>query len=569
MIHFTKEAKIMKETFTYLVGGKAGEGVKKAGQVAARLFADMGRSAIEMDDYMSLIKGGHNFSIVSTAVREITSHYLKADLVVALDQRSLDMHKEHVTEDGVIVFNSDAAEADEGKKVIGLPLTTEAKKYPEPALRLGLGGPSVLAAAIGLDKDRLKALIEKEYARGVEDNLAYGLAIYDLAREKVGTRFQVEAGQAKPMPIVTGNEAIALGAAAAGLDMFFAYPMTPVSSILHYLAAKSKALDIAVVHPENELAVMNMAVGAAAMGARVMVSSSGGGFALMQEALSLAGMTETPVLCILGSRPGPSTGVPTYTSQGDLRFALNQGHGEFPRIVASPGNMVEAFHLAGELLGLAWRFQTPAILLTEKHLAEGSMTVELDPSEVKPAEGLMHKKSKGAYKRYLDTKDGVSPLLFPPSKELIKWDSYEHDELGVTTEDPKIITKMNDKRRRKAEALVEHVKRLRTVNIFGEGRAKGPVIFTYGSTTMSVLEAVRFGELQPTIVQPVYLDPFPVWELSRFKDRKALVVEQSSTGVFASLLKEKAGIEATWTFRRYDGRPFEPAELAAELKGVL
>lgn len=569
MIHFTKEAKIMKETFTYLVGGKAGEGVKKAGQVAARLFADMGRSAIEMDDYMSLIKGGHNFSIVSTAVREITSHYLKADLVVALDQRSLDMHKEHVSGDGILVFNSDAAKADEGKNVIGLPLTTEAKKYPEPALRLGLGGPSVLAAAIGLNKDRLKALIEKEYARDLEDNLAYGLAIYDMAKDKVGVRFQVEAGHEKSRPIVTGNEAISLGAAAAGLEMFFAYPMTPVSSILHYLAAKSKALDITVVHPENELAVMNMAIGAAAMGARTMVSSSGGGFALMQEAYSLAGMTETPVLCILGSRPGPSTGVPTYTSQGDLRFALNQGHGEFPRIVASPGSIEEAFYLAGELLGLAWRFQTPALLLTEKHLAEGSMTVELDPSKVKMAEGLMHKGAPGTYKRYLDTKDGISPLLFPPSKELIKWDSYEHDELGVTTEDAKGITKMYDKRRRKGEALVEHMKRMRTVNVFGEGRAKGPVVFTYGSTTMSVLEAVRYGELQPTIVQPVYLEPFPVWELNRYKDRKSIVVEQSSMGAFASLLKEKAGIEATWTFRRYDGRPFEPAELAEDLNGVM
>jgi 2-oxoglutarate ferredoxin oxidoreductase subunit alpha len=314
---------------------------------------------------------------------------------------------------------------------------------------------------------------------------------------------------------------------------------------------------------------MNMAIGAAAMGARTMVSSSGGGFALMQEAYSLAGMTETPVLCILGSRPGPSTGVPTYTSQGDLRFALNQGHGEFPRIVASPGSIEEAFYLAGELLGLAWRFQTPAILLTEKHLAEGSMTVELDPSKVKMAEGLMHKGAPGTYKRYLDTKDGISPLLFPPSKELIKWDSYEHDELGVTTEDAKGITKMYDKRRRKGEALVEHMKRMRTVNVFGEGRAKGPVVFTYGSTTMSVLEAVRYGELQPTIVQPVYLEPFPVWELNRYKDRKSIVVEQSSMGAFASLLKEKAGIEATWTFRRYDGRPFEPAELAEDLKGVM
>lgn len=560
-----------KDIFTYMVGGKAGEGVKKAGQAAARLFVDMGRKAIEEDDYQSLIKGGHNFSIISTSMEDITSHYLMADIVVALDQRSVDLHLAHMSQDGLLVFNSDAAKAEEKNNIVGLPIMTEAKKYPEPALRLGLAGPSVLAAVIGLSKERLSAHIEKEYSHDIEHNLAFGLSIYDMAKAKVGARFELEEGKdkaASKRPIITGNEAIALGAAAAGLDILFAYPMTPTSSILHYLAAKSKDLGIAVVHPENELAVINMAIGAAAMGARSMVASSGGGFALMEEALSLAGMTETPVLCIMGSRPGPSTGVPTYTEQGDLRFAINQGHGEYTRIVASPGSIEEAFYLSGELLGLAWKFQTPSILLTEKHLCEGAISVDLDLGRMSPAEGLAHK-GTGPYKRYLDTKNGISPLLFPPSKELIKWDSYEHDELGVTTEDAKGITKMYDKRRRKGEALVEHMKRMRTVNVFGEGRAKGPVVFTYGSTTMSVLEAVRYGELQPTIVQPVYLEPFPVWELNRYKDRKSIVVEQSSMGAFASLLKEKAGIEATWTFRRYDGRPFEPAELAEDLNGVM
>jgi 2-oxoglutarate/2-oxoacid ferredoxin oxidoreductase subunit alpha len=559
-----------KDIFTYLVGGKAGEGVKKAGQAVARLFSDMGRRTIEYDDYMSLIKGGHNFSIISTSVREITSHYLKADLVVALDQRSLDMHIDHVAKDGILVFNSDAVKAKDGPDILGLPLTEEAKKYPEPALRIGLAGPSVLAAVIGLEKSSLKTLIEKEYGRGIKENLAYGEAVYELAKTKIGVRFELEpAISDKSRPIITGNEAISLGAAAAGLDLFFAYPMTPTSSILHYLAVKSKELGIAVIHPENEIAVMNMAVGAAAMGARTMVASSGGGFALMEEAISLAGMTETPVLCVLGSRPGPSTGVPTYTEQGDLRFALNQGHGEFSRIVASPGSIEEAFYLSGELLGLAWRFQTPTILLTEKHLCEGAMTVDIDVGKVRFAEGLMHKESKGTFKRYLDTKDGVSPMLFPPSKELIKYDSYEHDELGITTEDPKIIVKMHDKRRRKGESIVSHLRKMHTVNIFGEGKNKGPVVFTYGSTTLSVLEAFRYSELQGTVVQPIYLEPFPVWELAKYKDRKIIVVEQSSTGTFANLLKEKAGIEGTWALRRYDGRPFEPTELASELKGVM
>jgi 2-oxoglutarate ferredoxin oxidoreductase subunit alpha len=170
---------------------------------------------------------------------------------------------------------------------------------------------------------------------------------------------------------MTGNEAIALGAAAGGLDLYFAYPMTPSTSILHYLAKHAGELGVVVVHPENELAVAQMATGATFAGARVMVASSGGGFSLMQETFSLAGMSEAPVLFVLGSRPGPSTGVPTYTEQGDLKYSIYQGHGEFPRIVSSPGTIEEAFYLASEMLELVWKFQTPGILLTEKHMEEG------------------------------------------------------------------------------------------------------------------------------------------------------------------------------------------------------
>ena len=292
-----------------------------------------------------------------------------------------------------------------------------------------------------------------------------------------------------------------------------------------------------------------------------MVGSSGGGFALMEEAFSLAGMVEAPLLCYLGSRPGPSTGVPTYTSQGDLFFALHQGHGEFPRIVASPGSIEEAFYLAAEMLDILWRFQTPGVLLTEKHLAESRMTVDIDVNKAKLPEPLMHK--TGEYKRYLDTENGVSPLLFPPSKELIKWDSYEHDESGITTEDPETITRMQDKRSKKTKAIIEHLKSLHTVNVFGD---KGPVILTYGSTAMSVLEALKAGNIEATVVQPVYLEPLPFWELEKYRKDKVIVVEQSCTGQFAALLKEKIGIESKAVIKKYDGRPFDPQELALKIK---
>ncbi|HEX9917180.1 MAG TPA: 2-oxoacid:acceptor oxidoreductase family protein, partial [candidate division Zixibacteria bacterium] len=298
-----------KDVFTFLVGGKAGEGVKKAGSVAAQLFADMGRQVFQMDDYQSLIKGGHNFSIVSTAKRKITSHYAKADLIVALDKRSYDLHKTDLTDNGIMVYNSDSVEQVGG---VGVPLTIEANKYPNPNLRIGVGAVASLAAAVGIDKDDLKKLIENEYPRDIENNIAYAIAIYDMLYPKIGDKFQLEKGD-KKRPIVTGNEAIGLGATAGGLDIFFAYPMTPSSTLLHFLAAHDKELGVTVVHPENEIGVINMALGSIFSGARAMVGSSGGGFALMEEAFSLAGMLEAPLLCYLGSRPGPSTGVPTYS----------------------------------------------------------------------------------------------------------------------------------------------------------------------------------------------------------------------------------------------------------------
>jgi 2-oxoglutarate ferredoxin oxidoreductase subunit alpha len=548
------------DVFTFIVGGKAGEGVRKAGSAAARLFATMGRQVFNMDDYGSLIKGGHNFSVVSTAKREITSRYIKADLVVALDKRSYDIHKKYLSERGIMVYNSDTVGEAEG---VGIPLTTEAKKYPNPDLRIGVGAVATLAAVMGLEKESLKNLIEKEYPREIEHNVAYAVSIYDIVYPKIGGKFQLEEGD-RERPIVTGNEAIALGAAAGGLDIYYAYPMTPSSSILHYFAAHDREVGVTAVHPENEIAVINMAIGSAFAGARAMVGSSGGGFALMQEAFSLAGMVEAPLLCVVGSRPGPSTGVPTYTAQGDLNFATCQGHGEFVRIVASPGSVEEAFDLTAEMLDLLWRFQTPGIILTDKHLAESRMTVDIDTKKAKWPEPVMHKGDE--YKRYLDTESGISPLLFPPSKELIKWNSYEHDELGVTTEDPEMIARMQEKRRRKKKAITDYMMGMHTVNIYGN---KGPVILTYGSTTMSVLEALRCGGIEAKVIQPIYLEPLPVWELEKYKESGVIVVELSCEGQFASLLSEKVGIKPKAVIKKYDGRPFDPVELANRIKEVI
>ncbi|MFW9969527.1 MAG: 2-oxoacid:acceptor oxidoreductase subunit alpha [Candidatus Odinarchaeota archaeon] len=549
------------DVFTFLVGGKAGEGVKKAGSVAAHLFCNLGRHVFQLDDYMSLIRGGHNFSVISTTPRWIGSHYMKANLVVNFDKRSYETHINDIAEKGIMVFNSDELEP---KKGIGVPLTSEANKYPMKNLMFGVGAVAILAAAIGFEKKEMNQIIKDEYPSGIKDNIAYADKIYDIVYPDCGKKFNLEKGD-KKRSIITGNEAISFGAIASGLDVYYGYPMTPASSILHTLAREAENFGLAVVHPESEIAVINMAIGSAFTGARAMVGTSGGGFSLMNEGFSLAGIIEAPVLIILSQRPGPATGVPTYTEQADLSFALTAGHGDFLRIVASPRTIREAYFLTAEMLDLVWKFQTPGILLTEKHLSESSMTVELDLEKSRWAEPKMYK--GGDFKRYRNVDDGISPLLFPPSNQLIKWNSYEHDELGITTENAEKISFMHDKRNKKLNALTEYLKELDTTKII---RGENPTnIFTYGSTYMSVLEALKFGNINPTIVAPIYLSPLPTWELKEFKNQENIVIEQSSTGQFAKLLTEKVGLNIKETIKQYDGRPFDPIKLSQKIKEVL
>ncbi|MFX1238463.1 MAG: 2-oxoacid:acceptor oxidoreductase subunit alpha [Promethearchaeota archaeon] len=552
--------KMIKDTFTLIIGGKAGEGVKKAGSVASRFFSKIGRYVFQMDDYMSLIRGGHNFSVVSTSKTPITSQYKRANLIVCFDKRSFDKHHENLAKGGLLFYNSD----EKGQmKGIGIPLSTLASSQPLGNLMFGVGAIAIIMAVLGYDKKDLHELIDSEYPKS-ENNINFSSIIYDLIKEKLGKEINIEKGE-NSLPIVFGNQAIALGALAAGLNMYFAYPMTPASSILHYLASQAEKFGVCVVHPESEIAVMNMAVGSTFAGARTMIGTSGGGFALMVEGFSLAGIVESPVLTVLSMRPGPATGVPTYTEQGDLNFALSAGHGDFLRIVCSPGSIEEAFYLTAEALDLVWRFQTPGIILTEKHLSESSMTVDIRPEKCRWS--LIPTQKQNAYKRYADTEEGISPLMFPPSSEIIKWNSCEHDDKGISTEEPFWISKMHDKRFKKTTTLISHMKTMKTVNIF-EGNA--PLnVFCYGSTTMSVLEALKYEKLKPTIVQPIYLNPLPIWELARFQNQKNVVVELSSTEQFTNLLKEKIGLAVERVIKKYDGRPFDPIDLKLKIMEVL
>ncbi|PKN79054.1 MAG: 2-oxoacid:acceptor oxidoreductase subunit alpha [Candidatus Cloacimonetes bacterium HGW-Cloacimonetes-1] len=549
----------MDTMFTVLIAGKAGEGIKKAAQVIADMLKFYGRFTFQLDDYESTIRGGHNFSVVTTDTSEVYSVYNSADLIICFDKRSYHLHSDKLNPNGLLVYNSDEGSFERG---IGIPLTSLMKDVYNQPYNVSVSAVAISAARIGMTGSNLKDIIAHSYKRDATQNCIYASRVYDSLGEVAidFPKLPCHSGH-----IFSGNQLIALGAWTAGLDYYFSYPMTPASSILHYLAAKQNTLGVHTIHAESELAAINMAIGAVYCGCRTAVGSSGGGFALMQEAFSMAGMVEAPLLCILSSRPGPATGVSTYTAQEDLYFALHQGHGDFSRIVASPDCMERAYTLAGELLAMAWKFQLPVILLTEKHLSESMMQAIIDPTQVMEANHLAAT-DEAEYNRYEITDNGISPLLFPPSEAVIKWNSHEHLSSGVRTDEAIDIVAMKDKRNRKDTGIIASLKEFQTWAVYGEGDV---IVFAYGSTVLELREALKHLDSRITILAPIYLEPFDIKTVEMFQNRRTIIVEHNSKGDFAFLIRSKLQIDFIGSILRYDGRVFDPLELAQRIEVMI
>lgn len=541
-----------------LIGGKAGEGIKKAAQVIANLAIIHNNHVVQTDDYQSLIRGGHNFSVVSISGDRLFNTYKTADLIISFDKRSIKKHEGELASDGL--HFCDEADAD-SNILTPLPLAKLMKQAYSDGGNMSLASVAIFCALMGIPMEHMKDTIGREFKRNHSENIRFAVDVYTLLiNMSIKTQFELNRDQKVPSKLYTGNQLIALGAWAAGLDIYFSYPMTPASSILHYLALKRDTLAVTTVHAESELAAANMALGACAAGKRAAVGSSGGGFALMQEAFSMAGMIEAPLLCFLSSRPGPATGVSTYTAQEDLYFALNQGHGEFPRIVASPDSFERAFTLSAELMNLAWETQSPAILLTEKHLSESAANVLIAADEVQEAQLIAS--DTEIYDRYRITESGISPLKFPgegncSADDVIKWNTNEHLESGVRTDDAESIKRMKEKRMRKQEVINRLSRNNQRANVYGSGST---IVFAYGSTALELREAQKFHSF--TLVVPIYLDPFPEEELAGFRGQEVIVVEHSTLPNFARFIKEKLDVKVKANILRYDGRHFSAEELA-------
>ncbi len=537
------------DTARVIIGGPAGEGIAKTGELLGKIAVAHGYWAFNYRDYPSLIRGGHNYNNVTISIHPVSSHEESGiHILAALDKRSVDTHREKVS--GIVV----------GKKGSGADIEFDTgdalkngiKPFTHNTVLLGM-----IVKLLGLSLDTARSFVKE--LKNPEDNIraleyGYNLVSHGFFLEKPEHRV--------PRYFLTGNEAIALGALAGGVDMYIAYPMTPSTPVLHFLAARQRKYDIAVLQLENEIAVVNAALGASYAGAITMVGTSGGGFALMNEALSLQGISEVPLVVYLAQRMGPATGVPTYTAQSELRYAIHAGHGEFPRVVVAPGDPVDAFERTIEAIYLSQKYRVLSIILGDKHLGESHYTVEGFAPRVKVKKEFVIPDEN--YKSYLLTEDGVSPRAVPGSGPgIVRATSYEHDENGITTEEPYWIERMVEKRLRKTKYLEEEIYRLKPVQTYGRGEK---LIISWGSTKGAILDFIRRHEGY-RFLQVVYLHPFPVYEVLKEMKRaeEVILVENNATAQLNSLLREYVGRGADRFVLKYDARPFTPKYLERRL----
>jgi 2-oxoglutarate ferredoxin oxidoreductase subunit alpha len=547
--------------FSVLIGGKAGEGLNKAGQILAHLLGRLGYYVYMYYDYPSLIRGGHNFSVIRGSEQKIGSHRAGVDMILALNQDTVDFHQNKIRPDGLLIFDSYYAK---GKGMpIGLKEIMEQNEAPSITANSGIIG--AFCKAVGIEWSMLEEVLHRDLPPKVLSiNLAVARGGYDAAAE----HRKLPDLNRPALPFVTGSEAIGLGLIRGGLSTYVAYPMTPSSSLLHFLADIADVVGLKVIHPENEIAVMNMALGFAAAGERVGLGTSGGGFCLMSEGLSLAGMSEVPVVIMMGQRTGPSTGLPTYTGQTEYHFLRYAGQGEFTRFIVAPGDANEAFYWSTVALNLAWKFQIPAFILGDKSLAEGGYSFAIDEIRKVPIEDSPRWDGNIPYKRYAFTDSGVSPLAeYGAHRAVVKVNGYYHDERGITTENPEIVTPMQEKLLRKQRGLEQELARYETVNRAGIPDAKAALV-CWGSNKGVCQEVAEHLELR--MIQPVVLWPFPVDSCRKALEgtTQVIVVENNATGQLADMMRQY-GFAIHQEIHKYNGRPFTVEELEERVKGVL
>ncbi|MBI2194545.1 MAG: 2-oxoacid:acceptor oxidoreductase subunit alpha [Planctomycetes bacterium] len=571
-----------KFDFAVGIGGAAGQGIEKAGSGLAGILARRGLHLYAYNAYQSIIRGGHIFLTLRASDQKIYSHGDKLDLLLCLNQDTMDRHLRQMGPGSRVLYNSDAikpGEAGPGVQLCPFPFNeltnNNRNKIIQNTVAVGM-----IFHLLGLDIQIFADVLTKQFKRKgqsvVDENVGAARAGYEHAKKHYQPFPDPAPAGVKPLAVTTGNQALAMGGAAAGVKFYCAYPMSPSTGVLVWMAANARDLGIMVRQVEDEIGVMCMAIGAAHAGCRAMCATSGGGFALMTEAIGMAGMMEVPVVVIDVQRAGPSTGVPTKTEQGDLWQALGASQGDYPRFIVAPTGVTDAFNTVPELFNLVDHYQCPGIVLSDLLISEGTYTI--DPGEfnfhpkIDRGELITEPSATDGYKRYRFTESGVSPRAIPGLEGYVHVVATdEHDEDGVLISDeytnPHKRQAMMEKRMRKVEGMESAVPAPKL-----EGAANADVTLVgWGSTYGVIREALE--QLQAEGVSANHLPikwivPFhgkAVTETLK-RSKRVIVVENNYSGLFYRYMRSETGLTAHGHIRKYDGEPFMPHHI---VQGVL
>ncbi|MFY9286605.1 MAG: 2-oxoacid:acceptor oxidoreductase subunit alpha [Tissierellaceae bacterium] len=549
-----------------LIGGAAGQGIDTLGDMIGKTLSRKGYYVHVSKDFMSRIRGGHNFNQIRFSNGPIYSHWPDLDCIIALDEATVELHADRLREGGVILCDDSVKAEDD--RIIHIPMVEFAKEAGNVRTS-GSVAAGALFKVFGESTDEVDEIFQQRFKREIAEvnSLAFRKG-YDFVEK----RFEVERPEKREQIFIDATNAIALGALAGGVGFFASYPMTPATGIMTKLSRIQTDAKIVVEQVEDEISAINMALGASYAGVRSMTASSGGGYALMVEALSLQGITETPIVVVDVQRPGPATGLPTRTEQADLDFVLFSGHGEFPRMVIAVRNPEDAFYQTARALNLADKYQTQVIILSDQYLADATQTIApFDFSMVTIERYFMTADELGDedYKRYKLTDDGISPRIIPGKIEnqIVLIDSDEHDEYGHITESAEVRRAMVDKRMKKLEGIRSEVQE---PDYFGVDNPE-TLLLGWGSMYGPIREAVdllnRDGEsVGALIFGDLY--PLPTELLNKYsKVAKRLVnVEMNYTGQLARLIRQETGIFMDKSILNYDGRQMDSYTVYKRIK---
>ncbi len=558
------------------IAGEAGQGTQTIGELLCRMFKSAGFHIFAHQDYMSRIRGGNNYFQIRIAGKPVYTLRANPDILVCLDKASIEIHKKELSSAGIIIADKNKfGIAEIEGPVFDVPLTDLANEAGGKELFVNSVSCGVIAGLSGVVFSSLEEAIKRVFAdKGAEiiaKNLASAKKGFEfVAKSSKSGVYSVIPGKARQNFLLTGTEAMVLGAIKSGCKFYSAYPMSPSTGILEGMAKYSRQFGILVEQAEDEIAAINMIIGASFCGARSMCATSGGGFALMVEGLSLAGMTETPIVAVVAQRPGPATGFPTRTEQGELEFVLSAGHGEFARVIYSPGTIEEAFFLVGKAFWIAEKYQVPVLILSDQHLAESYRDVPvLEPDKISSERFIISKKESAGikdYKRYALTDSGISPRAIPSwITDPVYADSDEHTEEGHISEDAFLRVKMVEKRFYKKMAGLEND----LIEPVAGNIERAEVVFLgFGSTFGALKEVSEAFKPKAGFCHLPQVWPFPKSKLTQiFKGAKKIITVENNAGAqLAKLLRRETGIMAAGSILKFDGRPFNSDYLAEQVK---